>query len=383
MNRNNNTGWFGLEPFGRAISGTLAGGILFWSACHARATITPGAVLSWGGGQPSPASPLTNATAISVAMDHTLALLADGTISARGHNFDGQCSVPGGLNNITAVAAGAFFSVALRADGTVIVWGDNQFNQAEIPADATNIVAISAGRGHVLALKANGTVQAWGSDIFSQTDVPTGLSSVVSVFANWNYSLALRSDGTVVAWGIDDAGQTEVPSGLANVKAVTGNMEYCVALKSDGTIVTWGKAPTPPPGLSGVISVAAGENHCLALTSAGTIVAWGGDSSGQSDVPSAATRPSSLGAGWNYSVALIAPDVVAGPFSLRDVNWTGATFSASVATQPNQTYVLQYKGSASDSSWISLAPAQGTGQGVRLIDSTATNAHRIYRVRQL
>ncbi len=194
----------------------------------------------------------------------------------------------------------------------------------------------------------------------------------------WHYSPTVL----VAAWGIDDAGQTDVPAGLANVVAVTGNMEYCLALKSDGTVVAWGKAPSLPQGLSGVTALAAGENHCLALTSGGTIVAWGSDTSGQTDVPSSVSKATSLGAGWNYSVALISGSVVAVPFSLTGVNWTAGVFSASVATQPNQTYILQYKSSASDANWTGLSTFQGTGQSVRLLDSTATNSQGIYRVHQ-
>src|SRR5689334_18877615 len=96
-----------------------------------QAWCTPGAVLSWGGGQVSPANPPTTVSAVSVALDHCLVLLSDGTVSAWGYNFDGQCQVPAGLNQVVAVAAGAFFSVALRAGGTMMAWGDNQFNQTQ------------------------------------------------------------------------------------------------------------------------------------------------------------------------------------------------------------------------------------------------------------
>ena len=58
-------------------------------------------------------------------------------------------------------------------------------------------------------------------------------------------------------------------------------------------------------------------------------------------------------------------------------------FSATVPTQANQMYILQYKSTANEPSWTGLAPVQGTGQSVRLTDSTGTNLHRIYRVHRL
>src|SRR5690348_17108889 len=128
----------------------LALAILVAMSVRPAAAITSGLVVAWGGGQTGIPAALTNATAISTAVDHTLALSANGTVIAWGYDFDGQTDVPNGLNQVVAISAGQFFSVALKSDGTVLGWGDNQFNQLQIPADATNVTALSAGRGHVL-----------------------------------------------------------------------------------------------------------------------------------------------------------------------------------------------------------------------------------------
>jgi len=80
---------------------------------------TPGSLIAWGGGQAHAPVGLTNVVAVSTAIDHSLALLADGTVTAWGYNFDGQCNVPPGLSQVAAVAAGAFFSVALGGNGSV------------------------------------------------------------------------------------------------------------------------------------------------------------------------------------------------------------------------------------------------------------------------
>jgi hypothetical protein len=205
---------------------------------------------------------------------------------------------------------------------------------------------------------------------------------VVSVTAGWNFSLALRGDGTVAAWGVDDAGQTEVPSGLTNVRSLAADMEYCLALKSDGTVTAWGRAPQPPAGLNGVKAIAAGQNHCLAILSNGTIAVWGADDSGQLDVPGTVAQASAIGAGWNYSVALASGSGVILPgFMLRNSSWTKSGFSASLVSQANTSYVLQYKTALTDQTWINLSPVNGTGQAISLFDSGATNSHRFYRVR--
>ncbi len=274
-------------------------------ALFARGAFAAGKVTTWGGGQVPAPTTLSNVTAISVSVDHTVALLSDGTVVCWGNDYDGQCDVPAGLSGVTKVAAGEFFSIALKSDGTIVGWGADDYGQLEPPAGLTGVTSISAGHAHVLALKSNGTVVAWGSDAYGQTDVPTGLSSVKAVAAIWNYSLALKSDGTVVAWGVDDAGQTDVPAGLKNVASISGNETYAMAVGKDGSVTMWGAGPSAPSGLSGVKSVAAGENHALALKSDGSVVAWGTDRTGEATVPSTVVHASAVSAGWNYSAAIL------------------------------------------------------------------------------
>jgi alpha-tubulin suppressor-like RCC1 family protein len=234
----------------------------------------------------------------------------------------------------------------------------------------------------VLALKADTTVRAWGSDIYGQCDVPSGLSNVVAVLASWNYSLALRRDGTTVAWGADDAGQAEVPSGLNGVTALSGNMEYCLALKNDGTVVSWGKAPNQPDGLINIKAIAAGQDYCLGLTADGTLVAWGANNSGQTNTPTDIGKVSALGAGWNYSVALMPNSVAPAGFSVLNSIWQAGSFSMLISGQTNRTYLLQFKQALTDRSWTDLAGVGGSSKPITLLDPEATNAHRFYRVRE-
>jgi hypothetical protein len=346
------------------------------------ALTSEGSVSVWGGGQQGLPAGLTNVAAISTAVDHSLALLADGKVVAWGYNFDNQCSVPSNLGPVIGIAAGAFFSVALRSDGTVVAWGDDQFSQTDVPPGATNVTAVSAGLGHVLALRSDTTVAAWGSDVCGQCDMPSGLSNVVAVLAAWNYSLALRADGVVVAWGSEEAGQTEVPPGLSNVTAIAGNMDYCLALKKDGSVAAWGRAPVPPAGLSNLKAVAAGQNHCLGLMSDGTIVVWGRNDSGQINVPPGLAKVSGLGAGWNYSIALVAAGAQPSALVLGNAAWQAGVFSISVPTRTNTSYVLQFKQALSDPSWTDLNTVSATANTITLTDPAAMSAHGFYRVRE-
>jgi alpha-tubulin suppressor-like RCC1 family protein len=80
---------------------------------------------------------------ISAAGRHALALRANGTVLAWGDDTFGQLgngivssngdsevpvAVPG-LSSVTAVAAGEEHSLALLANGTVLAWGDNHEGQ--------------------------------------------------------------------------------------------------------------------------------------------------------------------------------------------------------------------------------------------------------------
>jgi len=350
--------------------------------CH-RSESRAGSVVVWGGSQTNVPALLNgeDITAISCALDHTLALKANGTVVAWGFNFDGQCNVPPDLANVVKVVAGEFFSLVLRSDGSLVAWGDNDYGQQGVPPGLTGVVDIAAGRGHCLARKSDGTVVAWGSNAYGQTNVPPGLSGVTSILAEWNYSVALLNNGTVVAWGVNDAGQTSVPAGLNNVVAISGNQSFCLALKGDGTVVGWGAVPPIPAGLGGVVGIAAGETHCLALKSDGTIIAWGDNESGQTTVPGGLADGIAVGAAWNYSIALVG-SAASGPFAMSNPQRVGNTFSVTINSQSGSSYVLEYKNSLGDAAWNGLSPLSGTGSQIVLTDPSASVSSRIYRVRR-
>lgn len=328
---------------------------------------------------------------------HSVALKADGTVTAWGSNTEGQTTVPAGLADVVAVSAGSEFSLALNSSGRIRMWGMYFYETKYVapPTDvSSNNLSIATGSNHIVLLKKGGTVQAFGDDTYGQSTVPAGLSNVIAIAAGGNNSMALKSDGTVVAWG-QDAKSYPVPSGLSNVISMApANSGFLVA-KKDGTVAAWGNtgsssALNVPAGLSGVTAVSAGLRHALALKSDGTVVAWGDNSRGQASVPSGLANVVAISAGFWHSLALkgdgtvvawgynssgqttvpaglnllagatqttgctqtLTPSAVSAPAS-------GGSFSVGVASS---TASCAWK-ATSDVSWIRLASSSGTGNG--------------------
>ncbi len=223
---------------------------------HSLALLTNGTVVGWGitsnlysydpdwYGQADVPPDVTNAVAISAGAFHSMALKTDGTVEAWGYDFYGQCDVPAGLSNVIAVACGGYFSLALKNDGTVVAWGDNYYGQTNLPPDLTNVVAIAGGGLHGLALKAGGTVEGWGArgttdftQDFGQENAPADLTNAVGIAAGFFHSLALKSDGTVTQWGDTSLGQTNPPSSLTSVLAIAGGYAHSYALINDNPLI--------------------------------------------------------------------------------------------------------------------------------------------------
>jgi hypothetical protein len=346
-----------------------------------------------------------------------------GQVTGWGASASGAIAVPAGATNVLALTAGLYSSLLLKADGTLSGWGCGVHGETNMPIDLTNAIAISI-YAHCLALRADGTVTAWGGSGFGETNVPTGLSNVVAISAGRSpspHSVALKSDGTVVVWG-GYRGETNVPADLTNVVAIAAGAGYDLALKADGTVTTWGSSPPAvPTDLTNVVAIAAGSGHDLALLGNGTVVAWGANGSGQASVPPGLTNVVAIAAGDQHSLALLAngtvvawgfnyygqtnvpatlanvitvaggtyhslaevgsgPPVVRVPAVLPALSGNG--FSLTVPSQSGQVYALEYKSDLSDANWVPLPLVAGTGADLVLLDPTATNAQRFYRVRR-
>ena len=150
---------------------------------------------------------------LSAGQYHTLALCTDGTLVAWGYNNRGQLGnnstlsskVPVGIGSygslvgrsVASIRAGGSHSLALCADGTLSAWGWNNSDQlgasgipqSHIPvlidmtgvAAGTTLAQIAVGGNHSLALCANGTLAAWGDNASGQLGNSSLTQSAVPV----------------------------------------------------------------------------------------------------------------------------------------------------------------------------------------------------------
>jgi alpha-tubulin suppressor-like RCC1 family protein len=232
---------------------------------------------------------------------HSLIRRGSGEVRALGYNVDGQLGdgtninstappysvVVSGISNAIAVACSGNHSLALLADGTVRAWGSNSSGQLgdgttasrNSPVTVTglsNVIAIAAGAEHSLALRSDGSVWAWGSNTngklgdgtTSNRLTPTATlltSGITAIAAGYMNSVALRGvDGVVLSWGINETGQL-------------GNGSTSPGFRSQ---------PFPVISLTGVVEISFGSGglgHGLALLSNGTVWAWGDNQMGNNN----------------------------------------------------------------------------------------------------
>jgi alpha-tubulin suppressor-like RCC1 family protein len=239
------------------------------------------------------------ASGLSLGLDHTCALLSDGTVACFGFNFAGQLGngtakdslVPvavSKLNQVTALAAGSGHTCALRSDRTVWCWGNWREvgagsgaapNDCSLPCAMTPIVvpglsgvsALASGDSHMCALKSDGSVACWGTNESgelgdgTQNNAPSpvpvkGLSgAATAIAAGEAHTCALIKDGSVQCWGYDFSGQ--LGNGMQGPDTCSG--APC-SLK-----------PVVVSGLSGATAIAAGGSRTCAVVAGGAVRCWG------------------------------------------------------------------------------------------------------------
>ena len=261
-------------------------------------------------------------------------------VTGWGDNSAGQLNIPPGLTNVIYVCGGGDHSLALLADGTVRAWGDNTYHQNDIPEDATNVVAIADGETHSLALKADGTIVGWGDNTYGQSFDPRVAVDIYAISAGDRTSRGLQSGGAIQKWGwggptppfgplkrivtrgmhtlgiysgaglsMDEwgGGNGARPLGVPIIDIAAAN-PGSLALFQDGRLLAWGRdefgLTNIPPESTNVVALAAGDDHFLVLRGDGSIVSWG-NTNARPHLASAISRPiCGIGAGSMHSLAI-------------------------------------------------------------------------------
>jgi alpha-tubulin suppressor-like RCC1 family protein len=211
------------------------------------------------------------ATKVVAGVQHTCAVKAGG-VYCWGGNSSGQlgnntttsASVPYNVGYSVAVdiALGINHSCALLNDGTVTCWGGNASGQLGIGnlvnqlipyvlpslGAGSGVTQLTAGLTHTCALKSNGTV--------------TGITNAVAVAAGTAHTCAVLSDGTVKCWGQGVGGR--LGDGTADVDAYQSLVP-----------VTVGGVTTATAALS------VGYTHSCVVVAGGSLSCWGSNLYGQ------------------------------------------------------------------------------------------------------
>ncbi len=243
-----------------------------------------------GGGS----SPPLKAVPLSAGVDHTCAVLSNGSVRCWGTNFSGELGSAGdhssiplevkGVKRAVAVSAGgSSHTCALLFRGTVSCWGNNFYGQlgdgvapgtsethpAPVAvAGITNAAAIAAGYAHTCVLLSNGAVKCWGWNAYGQI-----------------------GDGAPLSF--DAANSTPISvSGVTNATSIAAGQYHTCALLEDKTVKCWGNngshelgdggdipSPTPVPveGLTNAVGLSAGHFNTCAILEDGQVKCWGGN----------------------------------------------------------------------------------------------------------
>ena len=199
---------------------------------------------------------------LAAGFEHTVVLLADGTVCAFGDNSHGQLNVQS-WQNVVYVAAGAYHTLGLTSDGRVLACGDNTHFQTDV-SFYSGVKAIACGDYASFLLLEGGQVMATG---YLTYDFLNDLSGAEAIWAG-SYGLLVKTP---------DGLHASHP-GLAldgNCAQAAVSRGYAVGVDDAGAVCS---TTHLIPQWSGVKRLAAGENAVLALAEDGQVLAHSFDS---------------------------------------------------------------------------------------------------------
>jgi alpha-tubulin suppressor-like RCC1 family protein len=268
--------------------------------------------------------------AVSGGENHTLFLMADGSVEAFGDNHHGQTVVPKSQvrNQAIRVAAGTNHSLVLLRDRTVVGFGSNIYGETDpIPWEAlpggVGVADIAAGPDYSLFLLKNGSVLGTGDTEHAPLFSLPGaiLHNVSSISCRWRLCGAVKAGGELILWGYNNS-ETSADTTIslippeveaAGVATLSAGYSHVAAMLRNGQGVVWGLNDDGQACFSddiapdNVQSIAAGGFHTVALLKNGQLKAFGYNGNSQIDIPETVSSAAATGvaAGHTFSCALL------------------------------------------------------------------------------
>ena len=219
---------------------------------------------------------IDTATSVHSTYDHTCAVLTDGTVWCWGNNeygmlgqdYDEQgathvpMQVPG-IDTATSVSVGMEHSCALLADGTVWCWGEvGEDGSTHVPVQVSGIdtaTSIEAGDEHTCAVLADGTVWCWGDNMSRQ--LGQDYEMIFLADEGGTFRVFCGENERATGWGCESCppGSTnaagDMPYGAATTCLGATSSSGCVPPCGSGTPDSTSPTveptiPSPPPGPS-------------------------------------------------------------------------------------------------------------------------------------
>jgi len=245
---------------------------------------------------------------LAVGANHTVGLMADGSVVATGLNDNSQCQVDD-WSDIVAIDAGAYNTIGLKSDGTVVATGRNDEGQCDV-GNWVNVVQIASGAYTTYGLLEDGTIVSTGySDnqkldnltkiklisagaysagcinedgiiFFSHPSLIIHEEGAISIDTSTGYAIALMPDGNIVST-LNNTPDWE------NVVAIYAGSNMILAIDCDLQILTHffdSRDQVPLDEYTDIKAIAVGGSHCAIMFSDGSVKVFGSNEYGECDV---------------------------------------------------------------------------------------------------